>query len=58
VINADEKVPSLVWFSPSRTHDHKFLEKLNAMNIRFIYLIKDIMITRLLPILPIKIQDL
>jgi hypothetical protein len=24
VINADEKVPSLVWFSPSRTHDHKF----------------------------------
>jgi hypothetical protein len=30
VINADEKVPSLVWFSPSRTHDHKFLEKLKC----------------------------
>ena len=28
VINADEKVPSLVWFTPARTHDHKFLEKL------------------------------
>jgi hypothetical protein len=30
VINADEKVPSLVWFSPARTHDHKFLEKLKC----------------------------
>lgn len=30
VINADEKVPSLVWFSPSRTNDHKFLEKLKC----------------------------
>lgn len=28
VINADEKVPSLVWFSPATTHDHNFLEKL------------------------------
>jgi hypothetical protein len=24
VINADEKVPSLVWFSPATTHDHNF----------------------------------
>ena len=30
VINADEKVPSLVWFTPARTHDHKFLEKLKC----------------------------
>jgi hypothetical protein len=30
VINADEKVPSLVWFSPARIHDHKFLEKLKC----------------------------
>lgn len=28
VINADEKVPNLVWFSPARTHDHRFLEHL------------------------------
>jgi hypothetical protein len=25
VINADEKVPSLVWFSPATTSDHNFL---------------------------------
>ena len=30
VINADEKVPSLVWFSPARTHEHKFLKKLKC----------------------------
>ena len=30
VINADEKVPNLVWFTPARTHDHKFLEKLKC----------------------------
>lgn len=30
VINADEKVPKLVWFTPARTHDHKFLEKLKC----------------------------
>lgn len=30
VINADEKVPSLVWLSPATTNDQKFLEKLNC----------------------------
>jgi hypothetical protein len=30
VINADEKVPSLVWFSPAITHDHNFLKKLKC----------------------------
>ncbi|RAJ31156.1 IS4 family transposase [Pedobacter cryoconitis] len=30
VINADEKVPSMVWFSPATTHDHNFLKKLNC----------------------------
>ena len=30
VINADEKVPSLIWFTPATTHDHKFLEKLKC----------------------------
>jgi IS4 transposase len=30
VINADEKVPNLVWFTPATTHDHKFLEKLKC----------------------------
>ncbi|WP_160129640.1 IS4 family transposase [Kordia antarctica] len=30
VVNADEIVPSLVWFSEAKTHDHKFLEKLNC----------------------------
>jgi hypothetical protein len=30
VINADEKVPNLVWFTASRTHDHQFLEKLKC----------------------------
>lgn len=28
VINADEKVPCLTWFSEASTHDHNFLEKL------------------------------
>jgi len=30
VINADEIVPSLIWFSPATTHDHRFLEKLKC----------------------------
>ena len=30
VINADESVPNLVWFSPATTHDHNFLEKLKC----------------------------
>ena len=30
VINADEKVPNLVWFTPAKKHDHKFLEKLKC----------------------------
>lgn len=30
VINADEKVPNLVWFTPAGTHDHTFLEKLKC----------------------------
>ncbi|MCZ8091239.1 MAG: IS4 family transposase [Flavobacterium sp.] len=30
VINADEIVPSLVWFSPATAHDHNFLEKLQC----------------------------
>ena len=30
VINADEKVPNLFWFSPATTHDHQFLEKLKC----------------------------
>ena len=30
VINADEIVPSLVWFSPATAHDHNFLEKLKC----------------------------
>jgi hypothetical protein len=58
VINADEKVPNLVWFSPATTHDHQFLENSNAMRIPFIYSIRDIMITRLLNILPSKKQVL
>ncbi len=28
VINADETVPNLVWFSPATTHDHQYLKKL------------------------------
>lgn len=28
VINADEAVPQVVWFSPATTHDHQFLKKL------------------------------
>ena len=27
VINADTKVPSLVWFSPATINDHNFLDK-------------------------------
>jgi len=30
VINADETVPNLVWFSPAATHDHNFMEKLKC----------------------------
>lgn len=30
VINADEKVPNLVWFTSATTHDHQFLEKLKC----------------------------
>jgi hypothetical protein len=30
VINADEIVPNLIWFSPATTHDHSFLEKLKC----------------------------
>jgi len=29
-INADEIIPNLVWFSPSTTHDHQFLNKLTC----------------------------
>jgi hypothetical protein len=30
VVNADEIVPSLVWFSEAKTHDHNFLQKLKC----------------------------
>lgn len=30
VVNTDEIVPSLVWFSEAKTHDHNFLEKLKC----------------------------
>jgi Transposase DDE domain/Domain of unknown function (DUF4372) len=30
VINADEKVPDMVWFSSAATSDHKFLDKLKC----------------------------
>jgi len=30
VVNADEIVPELVWFSEATTHDHNFLEKLKC----------------------------
>jgi len=30
VVNADEIVPDLVWFSEAKTHDHNFLEKLKC----------------------------
>lgn len=30
VINADETVPNLVWFSPVTTHDHQYLKKLKC----------------------------
>lgn len=30
VVNADEIVPSLVWFSEAKTHDHQFIEKLKC----------------------------
>jgi hypothetical protein len=38
VVNADEIVPSLVWFSEAKTHDYKFLEKLKCdENIIYIF---------------------
>ena len=30
VVNADETVPNLVWFSEAKTHDHNFLKKLKC----------------------------
>lgn len=30
VINADEIVPNMVWFSPATTHDHQYLSKLKC----------------------------
>lgn len=30
IINADEKVPNLVWFTSAATNDHQFLEKLKC----------------------------
>lgn len=30
VVNADEIVPELIWFSEARAHDHNFLEKLKC----------------------------
>lgn len=45
VINADEKVPNLIWFSAATTHDRQFLEKLKCNEQHFIYLIKVTMIT-------------
>lgn len=30
VVNADEVVPSLVWFSEAKKHDHQFLDKLKC----------------------------
>ena len=30
VINSDEKVQNLVWFSPETAHDHHFLNKLKC----------------------------
>ena len=30
VINADEKVPHLIWHTAAITHDHQFLEKLKC----------------------------
>ena len=38
VINADEKVPQLVWFTSATTHDHQFLKKLECSeNIVYIF---------------------
>jgi hypothetical protein len=48
VVNADEIVPELIWFSEARAHDHNFLQKVNAMIIRFMCLTKAITITKLL----------
>ena len=28
IINADERVPSFVWFTEAKTHDHRFLDRL------------------------------
>jgi len=36
VINADETVPNIVWFSSATTHDHQYLKKLN-FDINTIY---------------------
>lgn len=30
VINVDEVVPNLVWFSPATTHDHQYLQKITC----------------------------
>lgn len=30
VVNADETVPELVWFSEAKKHDHQFLDKLKC----------------------------
>ena len=54
VINADEKVPSLLWFSPATTHDHQFLKKLKCDE----HMTMDTMITKLLGILLRKTQVL
>lgn len=38
VVNADEIVPNLVWFSEAKTHDHNFLEKLKCdENIIYVF---------------------
>lgn len=38
VVNADEIVPSLVWFSEAKAHDHNFLEKLKCdENIIYVF---------------------
>lgn len=36
VVNTDETVPSLIWFSEAKIHDHKILEKLEC-NVNTIY---------------------
>jgi hypothetical protein len=39
VINADETVPSLVWFSAAKVHDHNFLSRLKCDVFIYIYFI-------------------